>query len=117
MDPSGKTLRRLSVDNKPLKDKHRFYAKTLRRVDIGGVTYVQKSPDVLERTNIHHARTLLRFGRKIYLQFSACSIILCFLPSRFLTSVTSVRLTVIVECNCKRYEVFFFITKEKSFKS
>jgi hypothetical protein len=33
----------------------------LKRIDIGGVTFVQKSSNVLVRTDTHNARNLLRW--------------------------------------------------------
>jgi hypothetical protein len=62
MDAAGKTLLRVpqrttksaisgsSTRNPPLK-----------RIDIGGITFVQKSTNVLMRTNTHNTRSLLRY--------------------------------------------------------
>nr|CAD7439987.1 unnamed protein product [Timema bartmani] len=58
MDSAGKTMRRIPADgglreNVPLKRGART------RIDIGGVTFLQKSPNVLIRTETHKARSIL----------------------------------------------------------
>jgi hypothetical protein len=62
MDATGKTLLRVpqrttnsAVNGSSTSDI------PLRRIDIGGVTFVQKSTDVLVRTNTHNTRSLLRY--------------------------------------------------------
>jgi hypothetical protein len=61
MDATGKTM--LRVPLKPTKNavnESSMESVPLKRIDIGGVTFVQKSPNVLVRTNAHNARSLLR---------------------------------------------------------
>nr|CAD7426346.1 unnamed protein product [Timema monikensis] len=58
MDFAGKTMRRITEDgglreNMPVKRGART------RIDIGGVTFLQKSPNVLIRTETHKARSIL----------------------------------------------------------
>jgi hypothetical protein len=61
MDATGKTMlqvpqrsKKCAVNELPLRNV------PLKRIDIGGVTFVQKSTNVLIRTNTHNARSLLR---------------------------------------------------------
>nr|CAD7393126.1 unnamed protein product [Timema cristinae] len=62
MDFAGKTMRRITEDgglreNMPVKRGART------RIDIGGVTFLQKSPNVLIRTETHKARSILRLAK------------------------------------------------------
>jgi hypothetical protein len=61
MDATGKTM--LRVPPTPTESaviESSVENVLLKRIDIGGVTFVQKSPDVLVRTNAHNARSFLR---------------------------------------------------------
>jgi hypothetical protein len=61
MDAAGKTL--LRVPQSPTKsgiNEASMRNVPVKRIDIGGVTFVQKSTNVLIRTNTHNARSLLR---------------------------------------------------------
>ncbi|XP_071449401.1 uncharacterized protein ZC3H3 isoform X2 [Hetaerina americana] len=62
MDPKGKTLRRLSTSNLSLQNVSSLYS--FHRVDIGGVTFVKKSSNLLMRTNTHKARSLLSYAKQ-----------------------------------------------------
>ncbi|PNF17491.1 hypothetical protein B7P43_G17634 [Cryptotermes secundus] len=60
MDASGRTMVRAAV--KPTKsgvNEPSMANVPLKRIDIGGVTFVPKSPNVLVRTNAHNARNYL----------------------------------------------------------
>ena len=62
MDAGGKTL--LRVSQRPAKSAVNGSSTRnipLKRIDIGGVTFVQKSTNVLVRTNTHNTRSLLRY--------------------------------------------------------
>lgn len=54
LDKSGFSLTRVA-------DQTQNNNETLRRIDIGGLTYVAKSQNVYIRTNIHKTRNHLRF--------------------------------------------------------
>lgn len=61
LDKSGKSLRRhpdqkQSSENKQLKN-------VVNRVDLGGVTYLRKSNNILIRTNTHHARYVVNHAK------------------------------------------------------
>lgn len=57
LDKNGKSLTRVN-DNTCLDDK-----QLLKRIDIGGLTYVAKSKNVFVRTDIHKARSHLSQAR------------------------------------------------------
>ena len=57
MDPAGKKLVKVSQKEKLSKSENQ---SPLKRIDIGGVTFIQKSKNVLIRTNTHSARNFLR---------------------------------------------------------
>jgi len=62
MDAAGKTLLRVpqrATDTAISASSTNI--PPLKRIDIGGVTFVQKSTNVLIRTNTHNARSLLRY--------------------------------------------------------
>ncbi|XP_069674383.1 uncharacterized protein ZC3H3 isoform X2 [Periplaneta americana] len=60
MDSSGKTLVKApeKVDRSSVNESYER-RMPVKRVDIGGVTFIQKSTNVLIRTNTHNARILL----------------------------------------------------------
>ncbi|KAG8228682.1 hypothetical protein J437_LFUL008670 [Ladona fulva] len=65
MDAQGKTLRRVTPANSSFgKEPSAGPSYSLRRVDIGGVTFVQKSSNVLMRTDTHKARSLLSYAKQ-----------------------------------------------------
>ncbi|PSN31596.1 hypothetical protein C0J52_22466 [Blattella germanica] len=55
MDPSGKKLVKMS--QKQMTEKETI--SPVKRIDIGGVTFIQKSKNVLIRTNTHTARNVV----------------------------------------------------------
>jgi hypothetical protein len=57
MDESGKTMLRVAPSPTSSATMENI---SLKRIDIGGVTFIQKSSDVLVRTDTHNARNLLR---------------------------------------------------------
>ncbi|XP_066998403.2 uncharacterized protein ZC3H3 [Anabrus simplex] len=62
MDPLGKTLRRIHTVNTANGNGQQTIpvkSNAIKRVDIGGITFVQKSCDLLMRTNTHNTRSLL----------------------------------------------------------
>lgn len=62
MDATGKTMLRVPQrSKKPGFNELPLRNLPLKRIDIGGVTFVQKSTNVLVRTNTHNARSLLRW--------------------------------------------------------
>jgi hypothetical protein len=61
MDESGKAM--VQVPSSPTRSAVNGSTMEnipLKRIDIGGVTYVQKTPTVLVRTEAHSARSFLR---------------------------------------------------------
>lgn len=58
LDKNGKTLIRQSsnVENKS--------SLVFKRIDIGGVTYLEKSQNVLIRTNVHQARSIVNYAKQ-----------------------------------------------------
>ncbi|GLG98723.1 Zinc finger CCCH domain-containing protein 7 [Gryllus bimaculatus] len=71
LDKCGKTLKRvvdsgMSSPSSPERKKSR-----VSRVDIGGVTYIQKTPTVLVRTNTHTARNVLSNAKQRSIAFLA----------------------------------------------
>ncbi|XP_046390722.1 uncharacterized protein LOC124159154 [Ischnura elegans] len=65
MDTKGKTLRRLSSSDSLVKGSLNVPTQySFRRVDIGGVTFIKKSSNVLMRTNTHKARSLLSYAKQ-----------------------------------------------------
>nr|CAD7256715.1 unnamed protein product [Timema shepardi] len=58
MDFAGKTMRRITEDG-GLRENMPFKRGARTRIDIGGVTFLQKSPNVLIRTETHKARSIL----------------------------------------------------------
>ena len=62
MDAAGKTLLRVpqKTTNSAVSGSSTSIPP-LKRIDIGGVTFVQKSTNVLMRTNTHNTRSLLRY--------------------------------------------------------
>jgi hypothetical protein len=62
MDATGKTLLRVpQTATKGAINGSSTRNIALKRIDIGGVTFVQKSTNVLVRTNTHNTRSLLRY--------------------------------------------------------
>jgi hypothetical protein len=61
MDAAGKTMLRVPLTpTESAVNESSMVNEPLKRIDIGGVTFVQKSPNVLVRTNAHDARSFLR---------------------------------------------------------
>lgn len=59
LDESGKSLKRLTEQGKSLNNKK----TNIKRIDIGGVTYLPKSNNVLIRTNTHYARYVVNHAK------------------------------------------------------
>lgn len=73
LDRSGKTMQRIAQDSSSvsLGSSLGKRKRCVSRIDIGGMTFVQKSPNVLVRTNIHRARNVVSNAKQKSIAFLA----------------------------------------------
>lgn len=81
LDPTGRKLMRI----------HKIQKSTIKRIDIGGLTFVEKSDNTFVRTDIHKTRNYLTIAKQKSINVLSKKFVKCNLPCEIFRKIGKCR--------------------------